>query len=370
MSRPESLRELAARMGECTVKFLASLNDEQRAKAQFDFANHSERTRWFYTPNPRNGLTVREMTRAQIRLAHQLIALGLSRSGYATMTSIMGLEPLLDLLEDWTTPDWNRDPLRYYLSIFGEPSDSAAWGWRFEGHHVSLHYTIVKGQLIAPTPTFFGANPADTPLSANAFLRPLAPTEDLARELVHALSEEQRAIAVLSPIAPPDLMSANRPMLVDGAVTIPPSVIQGYATAADAIERATLAQFQNGYTREHEARLAFTFAPNGLRASDMSASQRELLDAVVHEYIQRMPDELAEAELAQLHKRGIDDLHFIWAGGLERRQGHYYRLQDARVLIEYDNTQDGANHIHSVWRDATNDFGADLLAQHYAHAHR
>ncbi len=363
------LRDLASRMAECATKFLGSLDEEQHAKAQFDFENQTERTRWFYTPNVRNGLTLREMSRVQIRLAHRLIALGVSRTGFATMTAIMGLEPLLDYNENWATPDHNRDPLRYYLSIFGEPSDSAAWGWRFEGHHVSLNYTIVGGQLIAPTPTFFGANPADAPSGAHAFLRPLMATEDLARELVRSLSDEQRAVAVLSPIAPPDLMTANRPMLVDGAVTIAPSIIQGYATSADAMECATLAQFQRGYTVEHESRLAYTFTPKGLSASAMLPAQHEMLDQLIREYVNRMSDEIAELELARLRAHGMDDVHLVWAGGMERRQGHYYRLQGARFLIEYDNTQDDANHIHSVWRDAVNDYGADLLARHYATAH-
>src|SRR5438105_6934865 len=211
-------RELAGRMSASAAKFLAALDDERRAAAQFTFPDPVERTRWFYTPNPRNGLPLRDMTRRQIRLALQLITLGVSRTGYALMTTIMGLEPLLDAVEAWAMPEWSRDPTRYHLTVFGDPGTRSGWGWRFEGHHVSLNFTIVDGRLIAPTPSFFGANPADTSLGAQAFLRPPAAVEDLARELARGLSPEQRASAMLAPAAPPDLMTANRPQLYDGAV--------------------------------------------------------------------------------------------------------------------------------------------------------
>jgi hypothetical protein len=214
------------------------------------------------------------------------------------------------------------------VSIFGEPRAAGPWGWRFEGHHISLNYTIVDGRIVAPTPTFFGANPAEASLSPVAMLRPLAGVEDLARELVHALDEGQRAHAVLAPTAPPDILTSNLPH-VEGELL-----------------------------------------PKGLAAERMAAPQREVLAALIGEYIHRMPDELAEVEAARLQRDGLTGIHFAWMGGLERRQGHYYRLQGPRFLVEYDNTQNDANHIHSVWRDPANDFGAHLLAQHYAGAHR
>ena len=362
-------RTLAERMGERAAKFLASLDEERRATAQYAFPEPAERTRWFYTPNPRNGLPLRDMTRRQVRLALQLITLGVSRTGYALMTTIMGLEPLLDAVEAWAMPEWSRDPTRYHLTVFGDPGTRSGWGWRFEGHHVSLNFTIVDGRLIAPTPSFFGANPADTPLGAQAFLRPLAAVEDLARELARGLSPEQRASAMLAPAAPPDLMTANRPQLYDGAVTIPASIIQGQVSSAEAMERATREQYHSGYTPLHETALAYTFNPKGLAASALSSGQRDILMQLIREYIGRMPDEVAELELAQLQAEGIDGVYFVWAGSLERHQGHYYRVQGSRFLLEYDNTQNDANHIHSVWRDAANDFGTDLLAQHYALAH-
>jgi hypothetical protein len=321
-------RLLVERMGEAATDFLASLASDQRDKATYTFEDRAERTRWYYTPVERGGLPLSEMDHRQQQLAHRLVATGLSRAGYVTASTIIGLETTLDALEGWRFRGHGRDSTLYYVSIFGEPQLTGMWGWRFEGHHISLNYTIVDGQMVAPTPTFFGANPAEAPLSGVGMLRPLAGTEDLARELVHALDEGQRAQAVLAPAAPADILTTNRPY-VEGELL-----------------------------------------PKGISARKMAAPQREVFAALIGEYIHRMPDEIAEVEAARLQRDGLNDVHFAWMGGMERRQGHYYRLQGPRFLVEYDNTQNDANHIHSVWRDPANDFGAYLLAQHYAHAHK
>lgn len=361
---------VAQRMGEAAVTFLASLTPEQRAQATFPFTDQEERTRWFYTPNPRNGLPLAAMDRDQQRLAHQLVATGLSRAGYVTASTIIGLEATLDYLEGWKRPGRGRDPLLYYVSIFGEPSDRGAWGWRFEGHHISLNYTIAGGRIVAPTPTFFGSNPAEVPLGGTSVLRPLAGVEDLARELVQALGDEQRATAILAPVAPPDIVTGNRPHVVEDALPLPTPVLSGAPLTED-LQRETEAQWRAmGLAPEHLEAIAYSSTPRGLAAERMSAAQREILEALIREYVNRMPEELAEIELNRLTQAGIEGIHFAWAGGIEPRQPHYYRLQGPRFLVEYDKTQNNANHTHSVWRDPDDDFGARLLARHYAASHR
>jgi hypothetical protein len=314
-------------MGNAAANLLAALTPDQLKVATFPFDAEATRKTWYYTPVDREGLPLSQMERGQRRLAQQLVATGLSWGGYVTASTIMGLERTLDAKEGWRRSGRGRDPLLYYVSIFGRPTQNGPWGWRFEGHHISLNYTLVGGQIVAPTPTFFGANPAEAPLAGVGVLRPLAGVEDLARQLVHDLDDGQRETAIFSPSAPSDILTTN------------------------------------------QAHVARALQPRGLGATAMRASQRELLSALIGEYIRRMPDEIAEVEARRLQVEGLDHVHFAWAGGIEPRQGHYYRLQAPRFLVEYDNTQNNANHIHSVWRDPANDFGAHLLAQHYARDH-
>ena len=359
---------LVRRMSEAVTTFLASLTPDQHAQAVIPF-DDQERTRWYYTPNPRRGLPLAAMERHQQRLAHQLAATGLSRSGYFTATAIIGLESTLDAVEGWSRSGRGRDPLLYYVSVFGRPDDREPWGWRFEGHHVSLNYTIVGGRIVAPTPTFFGSNPAETPLGSVGSLRPLGGVEDLARELVHLLDGEQRAAATLSPIAPPDIVVGNRARIVEGALPLPTPVLSGQPNSPE-LEAETAASWRaRGLSDADLDALRYSAAPKGLAAVRMQAAQREVLDALVREYVGRMPDELAEIELDALRRDGLDRVHFGWAGELEPHRPHYYRLQGPRFVVEYDDTQDDANHIHTVWRDPVDDFGAGLLARHYAQSH-
>jgi Protein of unknown function (DUF3500) len=360
---------VAERMGEAVSKLMAALSADQRAKAMFDFANDAERSRWYYTPNPKRGLPLGEMALPQQRLAHQLVATGLSRTGYMTAAAIIGLELMLDAVEQWGNNNLVRDAGLYYVSAFGTPSAREPWGWQFQGHHISLNYTIAGGRLISPTPTFFGSNPAETALGRVASMRPLAGVEDIARELVHSLNAEQLLAAHLAPAAPLDLMQSNRPRVLDGVTYIPPPVMMGQELTDAAMAILQGRSRALGYTNEHQEALRFSMTPKGLPAARMSTAQREILWQLIGEYIGRMPDEIAEIESAQLRAQDIEQVHFVWAGGLERHQAHYYRLQGTRFLVEYDCAQDNANHIHSVWRDPLNDFGADLLAQHYATEH-
>ncbi|HET9017495.1 MAG TPA: DUF3500 domain-containing protein [Thermomicrobiaceae bacterium] len=361
-------RAMVTRMGEAVEAFLAALTPDQRARAVFPF-DDQERYRWYYTPNPRQGIPLAAMERDQQRLAHRLAATGLSRTGYFTATAIIGLESTLDAVEGWSRAGRGRDPLLYYVSVFGRPGGHGPWGWRFEGHHISLNYTIVDGRIVAPTPTFFGSNPAETPLGTAGTLRPLGGVEDLARELVHLFDEGQRATATLSPVAPPDIVAGNRARVVEGALPLPTPVLSGTPNTPE-LEREAAATWRTmGLTATDLDGLRYSAAPKGLAAARMGTGQREVLDALLREYIGRMPDDLAEIELAALGHDGLDGVHFAWAGELERHRPHYYRLQGPRFLVEYDNTQDDANHVHTVWRDPEDDFGAWLLARHYAAHH-
>ena len=361
-------QQTVQRMGEAAANFLAGLSTDQRAKARLDFADQVERTTWHYTPTPRQGLPFTEMDRQQQRLAQRLIMAGLSREGYNVATTIMGIETLLDAKEGFRSDLWWRDSRLYYVTVFGEPDGQKPWGWRFEGHHISLNFTIVGGQIVSPTPTFFGSNPASSPLMGGQTLRPLAGIEDLARQLMHELSAEQQATALLTTKAPPDIVTLNRPAVVAGSLPAKtPGIDDTLAVASQFRTMERLIQERDITSAELEAvRLN---GAKGIAAAQMSASQRQILQALIGDYIHRMPDELAEIEMNKLKEQGMEQIHFAWAGGLERGEGHYYRLQGARFLVEYDNTQNDANHIHSVWRDAQSDFGADLIAQHYQTSH-
>jgi Protein of unknown function (DUF3500) len=222
---------------------------------------------------------------------------------------------------------------------------------------------------VAPTPTFFGSNPAESPLMGNNSLRPLAGIEDLARDLMHAFSHDQRHQALLTPVAPPDIVTLNRPYVVEGMLPAQtPGIDDTVAVASQFRTMDTLAK-ERGVTMADLEAVRYSTAPKGVAAGAMTSGQQEILLALIGDYIQRMPEELAEIEMHKLTQQGVANIHFAWAGGIERRQPHYYRLQAPRFLVEYDNTQNDANHIHSVWRDPANDFGADILAQHYATSH-
>lgn len=369
------------RMAEAAGNLLAALTPEQRRRATFGFPAEDERRRWYYTPTDHGGLPLGEMDPAQQQRAHRLAASGLSVPGYVTASTIIGLENTLDLQEGWRVRFMRdrapsargRDPGMYYVSIFGELGGDAPWGWRFGGHHISLHYTVAGGRVVSPTPTFFGANPAEAPFVGPGVLRPLAGEEDLARELLHALDAGQRDTAVLSPSAPWDLVVGNRPTVEDGV--LPPYGWEIFREQMDTTQaedrRARQARTEQalGLKPDHLEALRYARTPKGLPAARMTAAQQQVLTALIRQYIDRLPEEIATVEAARVLGPALDGVHFAWAGGFERRQPHYYRLQGPRFLVEYDNTQNDANHIHSVWRDPDGDFGADLLAQHYARAH-
>jgi Protein of unknown function (DUF3500) len=310
-------------MTDAARAYLASLTPEQRARTTFPFSA-DERMNWHFIPIERKGVALREMTSEQKHLAEALLSAGLSQRGVIKAHTIMSLDQVLKDVEKGKGPE--RDPEKYYVSIFGEPSEQGTWGYRFEGHHVSLNFTVANGH-IASSPNFFGANPAEVKEGPRAGLRALKREEDLGRDVVKSLTDAQRAIAIVDKTAPKDIITFD--------------------------------------TRK----AALTGQPNGLPFSKMTAKQKELLTDLVSEYAENFPPQIAEARLDQF-KKAQGNLFFAWSGGIEKGDPHYYRVQASTFLIEFDDTQNNANHIHSVWRDFDGDFGLDLLAQHYQASHR
>lgn len=366
---------IAEAMSAAAHDLLDALETDQRDAATWPFPADQERRLWFYTPTDHGGLALTEMDSAQHRLLYRLLATGLSGPGFATAMAVIGLENTLDHVEGFGV-DFGRargrDPLMYWIAIFGTPG-SPDWSWRFGGHHVSLHFTIIDGRVRSSTPCFLGADPATTPLLGPHLHRPLGGVEDLGRELVHMLDQGQRAAALVSPIAPVDLITANRTEMAEGDLDLPLTVI--WRTRFEEGLDRLLATMQSraeqllGVDEQSRAAVAFSARPKGICARDLTGDQQEALRALLGTYVGRIHDDLADAEAAKFAGAAIDDLHFLWAGGIEAGEPHYYRVQGTALLAEYDNTQRGANHIHSVWRDLTNDFGGDPLADHLTTHH-
>jgi Protein of unknown function (DUF3500) len=310
-------------MVECANRFLAALDDNQRGKATFPF-DTDERMNWHFIPKERKGLPLREMLPYQKHLASGLLAAGLSQLGYIKAVTIMSLEDVLKIMENDSGE--RRNPEKYYFSVFGSPSNSSTWGYRVEGHHLSQNYTVVNGKAI-DGPSFFGCNPAEVRQEPRKGLRTLAGEDDLSIELIHTLDEQQQKVAIVEPTAYRDILTAA------------------------------------------SRKAALQGQPSGLSASKMNARQFDALMALMEEYARNVPDELAERRMEQINK-AARNIYFAWSGGLSPGEPRYYRVQTPSFLIEFDDTQDNANHIHSVWRDFSGDFGADLLQQHYAASHK
>ena len=320
---PLHAHEATAEMADAAKNFLAALTPEQKAKATFAFAG-PERTDWHFIPRERKGLTIKAMTQEQRLLAHALLATGLSHRGYAKAVSIMSLEAVLTELEKGKIGGAVRDPELYFVSVFGTPGGPEPWGWRVEGHHLALNFTTVGDAAPALTPSFFGTNPGEIRTGPRTGTRVLAAEEELGRTLVKALTEEQRKEAVILAEAPKEIFN-----------------VPGRNASK----------------------------PEGIAQDKLTAEQSALLAKLIKEYLFRCRPDVAAEEWAKIEKAGLEKLHFAWAGGVERGQPHYYRVQGGSFVLEYDNTQNEANHVHSLWRDFDHDFGADLLGEHYKAAH-
>ena len=364
-----SRAEIAERMSAAAQAWIDALTADQRAVGRWagpgDGAAEEERVRWFYTPTDHGGLPLGEQRPAQQRLAMQLLSTGLSTAGYVTAATIIGWENVLDLVERFALT-WGRerarDPGMYYLRVFGDPAGDRTWAWRFGGHHISLNYLVVEGEVRAVTPCFLGADPASGPGLGGARIRPLAQVEDLAHELVNSLDPHQRSRALLLDKAPTDIVGGNRARVSDGDRMIRlPDIWRGHFTDPELAGRvrqvSDAAEAAADLTDADHHRLALTQAPKGLAGTALTPSQREVLGALVSTYTGRVPSALAPDV-------PLGDLHLAWAGSLAAGEPHYYRLHGPRFLAEWDNSQRGANHGHSVWRDPTNDFGLDILAAH------
>lgn len=347
-------RQLATRMGEHMVQILHVLDEGQRQTLRLDFADSAERTFWNYTPIARRGLALHAMDRTQRQQVTKLLKTSLSTVGYNTVAVIMALEMILDGREGFTRPLPGRDPLEYYLSLFGHPDDRTPWSWRFEGHHISLHFTIAEGLLVSPFPLFFGSNPGESELAGACILRPLHDLEHHARTLFHALDDGQRHRALLSAHAPQDIWLGSAAQV-------------GYDRPPSFAPEPWMAV--TGATPHDVDSLRIRRQPAGLGNHELSGAQQGLLQKLVQQYLERLPDELAMAQLSRFGDLAVYPMHFAWAGSGLRHEAHYYRIQAPDFLIEYDNYQNDANHIHAVWRDPHNDFGTDALAHHYATCH-
>jgi hypothetical protein len=363
---------VAARMAEAAGQFLDSLDDEQRPAAAWPFPANEERLRWYYTPTDHGGLPLGGMRPSQQQLAFKLLAAGLSRPAYVTACTIIGLENVLDELEGWGMRwerERGRDPGLYYLRVFGKPGGQQPWSWRFGGHHVSIHHVVVNGKVKASTPLFLGADPAASPLLGDGEFRPLGSTEDLGRELLASLDKAECERAIVSPVAPFDLVSANRARVAHGDLPLKlPEIWRGRFEGSTGELLETFQQRLEAGLQirsEHLEAVRLTAVPKGIPGRDLSRTQRQLLRHIVATYVNRLPDELAQVALAKYTDAALESLSFAWAGGVKRGVPHYYRVQGPRLLIEYDNAQRAGNHAHSVWRDPDGDFGMDVLGEHH-----
>ena len=323
----------ATSMAAATTALLDSLTPEQRQKMALPFES-PDRTRWNFIPTSmfaRQGLPIKEMTEPQRKLAHALLKAALSERGYTTTVTIMNdLEAILRDTEAaaraarGAAPGGvGRDPELYFFTVFGKPGAKETWGWRVEGHHVSLHFTLANGNRVAAAPAFWGSNPAEVREGPKKGMRALDKEQDAARALIMALDDGQRKTAIFAETAPKDIVTGTR-------FPIEP------------------------------------LEPQGVAASAMTAKQRELLMQLIDVYTAQMATETAAERQAEINKAGTDKITFAWAGPVEPGQQHYYRVQGPTFLIEFDNTQNSGNHIHSVWRDFESDFGRDLLREHLA----
>ena len=321
--------EVAADMAHAANALLTSLDAQQKAKVAFAFKGDT-RTYWHFIPaemlkgGSRKGLQIKEMTAPQRKLTHALLQSVLSESGHAKVKNIMFLEDILFTIEG-KKRRFIRDSDAYHILIFGKPGNKGAWGWRFEGHHLSFNYTIVNGHLRG-VPSFWGSNPAVCDFGPGRRLVALEVEENLARKLRLSMGKRQEKSAVIDDQAPRDILTAALPK-------------------AEALKQT------------------------GVSYGDLSEANQKRLITLIKEYINRHRAIVAKEDWARIEKAGLNKIRFAWAGSTKQFEPHYYRVQGPTFLLEYANTQNGANHIHATWRDFNSDFGRDLLREHFRKDH-
>ncbi|MBL0741873.1 DUF3500 domain-containing protein [Chryseolinea lacunae] len=305
--------------------FLATLSPELQEKARYTLED-DERLNWHFVPTKRNGACFRDFNAAQRAAGLDLLKTSLSTQGYQKATAIVALETILKDVEKRGPDDNYRDPLNYYITIFGTPSADAPWGWRFEGHHVALNFCSINNNIESSTPSFLGSNPGIVRQGSERGKQVLKDETSLGFTLVNSLSDPQRKDAIIAAEALPEIVSSDK-------------------------------------------RKAAALDPRGLSYGSMTEQQKNILLKLLDLYVKNYELGFASKLMAKIKKAGIENLSFAWAGSLQPGVGHYYRIQGPMLLIEYDNTQNNANHVHTVVRDLTNDFGEDILREHYAREH-
>lgn len=310
--------DAAIKMRMAMERLLAGLPPAARAQATKPFDDR-DRVDWHYTPRSRNGISFKEIDAGSREAAHTLLRTALSAAGHRKVTNIIELELVLREIE---TFGFSRDPERYHLTVYGTPDAQRRWGWRFEGHHLSLNFTLAGDKAVADTPSFFGANPASVQKGAKKGLRALGEEHDAGWTLLEALDDAQRREAIFEANTFGEIVTANRHNV-------------------DPLDAA------------------------GIPAAKLDERQRALLWKLIEVYAGNFEPALAQARLARAKQGGIEAIRFGWAGSTQRGRQHYYRIQGPLFLIEYDASQNGGNHIHTVWRDFNGDFGRDLLREHY-----
>ncbi|MGV3586283.1 MAG: DUF3500 domain-containing protein [Adhaeribacter sp.] len=328
-SKPGGTVPQPKNMVQAAQAFLNSLTPDQRQKALFTFTDE-ERFNWHYVPKQRQGLWLKDMTAQQRKLAMALLQVPLSEQGYGKAKAIMELEVILKALENRPPEDTYRDPDKYYFSIFGTPTAQEPWGWRVEGHHLSLNFSSVTGKVVSQTPAFMGSNPAIVPNGPHKGKQILKQEADLGFALLHSFSAEQLQKVIIAEKAPNEILTGN-------------------------------------------TRKAMLEKPVGILYAEMTPAQQKIFNQLLQTYLQNYQPDLAMALNQKVEKAGMHNMYFAWAGSKEPGLGnaHYYRIHSPVILIEYDNSQNNANHVHTVVRDLTNDFGEDALQSHYQkHQHK
>lgn len=302
------------KMSAAAAEFLSTLSDEHRELATFDF-DDPERLNWHFIPRERKGLGLWDIDGKALTAGEAFVATGLTAAGYHKVLEVRSLEEVLYLFEggDEASRRLKRHPHRYYISVFGDPSGDGVWGWRFEGHHLSLNYTVKQGQILSSTPEFFGANPGVIDAGPGRQLRVLGRREELARSILKSAPAGQQEKILIDDTAPHDIRGAGA------------------------------AQAESG-------------EPAGVAFRDMSTKQQSLMKELIGEYLAAMPASVVRRRTKEIDEAGMDNIYFGWWGGSELNEPHHYVVQGPTFIIEYNNTQNQANHVHSIWRNLGGDF--------------